>query len=782
MKLSIPHRLVAIFVLALPLHGQAQAVLDAQGLAPLDAQALAPLDGILEAEIAAGHVPGAVVLVGQGERVVYAKAFGRRAVRPADEAMTLDTVFDLASLTKVVATTPAILQLAARGVLSLDAPVARYWPEFAASGKAAITVRQLLAHTSGLPAGIDLRAAARPEQARRLLAAIRPIARAGGDPLYSDVNFAILGELVRRVSGQPLGVYAARNVFKPLGMNDTGFQPPAAKRPRIAPTDRENEPRRRGAVHDPLAARLGGVAGNAGLFGTAADLARYARALLAGGDGILAPATVTSMFSPQTYPAALPRGLGWRLGAPLASNRAALPPVGAAGHLGYTGTGLWIDPVTGIYVVILSNRVHLEGGDATPLRARAIAAVAAAVGPLPPERIAERRPELAARVAPYVPKAVAQPVRTGIDVLEAQAFAPLRGLRVGLLTNRGGVDGAGRRGIDVLFQAPSVALKAIFSPEHGLAANREGRVGDDTDALTGLPVYSLYGGVRRPGPTMLEGIDALVVDLPDAGARFYTYASTLALVMEAAAERGIKVLLLDRPNPIKAAVVQGPMLDPERRSFTGYWPLPVRHGLTLGEFARLFKGESGMALDLTVVPMQGYRRDMWHDDTGLPWLPPSPNLTSVAAAILYPGVGMIEGAEVSVGRGTDSPFELVGAPWLDGSRLAAEMEQLAIPGVRFTAAEFEPVVGPYAGERCRGVRLQVSDRDALDTPALGAALAQTLHRLYPQRFSLDKTLDSIGSQTTLDAIRAGTPLQEIVEDWRGVVGAFVLRRAPYLLY
>jgi uncharacterized protein YbbC (DUF1343 family)/CubicO group peptidase (beta-lactamase class C family) len=774
MRLSFPHRLAAILALALPLSGWAQAV--------LDAKSFAPLDGIVEAEIAAGHVPGAVVLVGQGERVVYAKAFGRRAIHPADEAMTLDTVFDLASLTKVVATTPAILQLAARGALSLDAPVARYWPEFAAAGKSAITVRQLLAHTSGLPAGIELRPATRPGQLRHQLATIRPVARAGGDPLYSDVNFLVLGELVRRVSGQSLDVYAAHSIFQPLGMGNTGFHPPAAKRRNIAPTRAESNLGQRGAVHDPLAARLGSVAGNAGLFGTAADLARYARALLAGGEGVLAPTTVTAMFTPQTIPAAPPRGLGWRIDAPLAGNRAALPPVGAASHLGYTGTGLWIDPITGVYVVVLSNRVYLERGDAAPLRARVIAAVAAAVGPLPPERIAERRPELAARVAPYVPKPVAQPVRTGIDALEAQAFAPLRGLRVALLTNRGGVDAAGRRSIDALFQAPEVALKAIFSPEHGLAANREGRVIDDSDALTGLPIHSLYGRVRKPSPQMLDGIDAIVVDLPDAGARFYTYASTLALVMEAAAEQGLKVWVLDRPNPINAAIVQGPMLDPERRSFTGYWPLPVRHGLTLGEFARLFKGESGLTLDLTVVPMQGYRRDMWYDDTGLPWLPPSPNLTSLAAAVLYPGVGMIEGAEVSVGRGTDTPFELVGAPWLDGGQLAAELERLELPGVRFTAAEFEPAVGPYAGKRCRGIRLQVIDRDALDTPALGIALAQTLHRRYPQHFSLDKTLDSIGNHATLDAIRAGKPLPEIVEGWRGIVGAFMVRRAPYLLY
>jgi uncharacterized protein YbbC (DUF1343 family) len=417
-----------------------------------------------------------------------------------------------------------------------------------------------------------------------------------------------------------------------------------------------------------------------------------------------------------------------------------------------------------------------------PLRARVIAALADALGPLPPARIAARWPRLAARIGPYLPKAVAVPVRTGIDVLEAQGFASLRGLRVGLLTNRSGVDAAGRRSIDVLFHAPGVTLAAIFSPEHGLKGNREGRVRDDTDALTGLRVHSLYNSMRRPTPEMLAGLDAIVVDLQDAGARFYTYPTTLAYMMEAAAERHLKVFVLDRPDPVNGIAVQGPLLDAGLRSFTGYWSLPVRPGLTLGEFARLFKAEARIDVDLTVIPMQGYRRAMWYDDTGLPWLPPSPNLTSLAAAVLYPGVGMVEGAEVSVGRGTETPFELVGAPWIDGPKLAAELGRQRLSGLTFTAADFTPATATYAGERCHGVRIQVLDRDLLDTPALGLALAVALARLYPEHFTLDKTLAAVGNQATLDAAHAGVASAQIVAGWQADLEGFRARRAEYLLY
>jgi len=745
----------------------------------LDA-AIAP---IVEAEVAAGHIPGAVVLIGEGNAVVYRRAFGQRAVVPTPEPMSVDTIFDLASLTKAVATTPAVLQLVEQGLLALDAPVARYWPSFAAQGKDAITVRQLLAHTSGLPAGMDVRPGTPPGEVLSRIASIKAQRHAGGDPLYSDLNFIVLGELVRRVSGLPLDEYCRRRLFQPLDMQDTGFLPPAVQLPRIAPTTWNGGGPRRGVVHDPLAARLGGVAGNAGLFGSADDLARLARAVLDNNPALLKPASVRNLFLPQTYPAAPPRSLGWQPQAPLAANRAALPPFGAINHLGYTGTGLWIDPLSGVYIVILSNRVHPNGGgDAAPLRARIVDAVASSLPALPAERIAAAYPELSERVAPYIPKAVPQPVRTGIDVLEADAFAPLRGLHIGLLTNRSGVDSGGRRDIDVLAHAPGVTLVTLFSPEHGLAANREGRIGDDSDSLSGLPVRSLYGNERRPTAAMLDGLDAVVVDLQDAGTRFYTYASTLAYLMEAAAAQGLRIIVLDRPNPLRADRVQGPLLDADRRGFTGYWPLPVRHGLTLGEFARLFQAEAKVDVQLQVVPMQGYRRDMWYDETGLPWLPPSPNLTNLAATLLYPGVGIVEGAEVSVGRGTPTPFEIVGAPWIDGPQLAAELNTLQLAGVHFRATRFQPVAGPYAGETCQGVRILIDDRDAIDTPTLGIALAASLHRLYPRHFTLDRILGNLGNRASLDAIRAGTPPSAIAAAGQDALSSYLTRRATFLLY
>ncbi|MBS0354469.1 MAG: DUF1343 domain-containing protein [Proteobacteria bacterium] len=768
-------RLWLLLVLLLSFHGVAGQLDNSR----LDV-AIAP---IVEAEIAAGHVPGAVVLIGEGDAVVYRRAFGQRALVPAPEPMTVDTIFDLASLTKAVATTPAVLQLVEQGLLALDTPVARYWPPFAAQGKDAITVRQLLAHTSGLPAGMDARPGTPPDEVLRRIASIKPQRRAGGDPLYSDLNFITLGELVRRVSGLPLDEYSRRRLFQPLDMLDTDFLPPAAQLPRIAPTTWNGGGPRRGVVHDPLAARLGGVAGNAGLFGNADDLARFARAVLHNNPALLKPASIRQIFLPQTYPAAPPRSLGWQPQAPLAANRAALPPFGAINHLGYTGTGLWIDPLSGVYIVILSNRVHPNGGgDAAPLRARIVDAVASALPALPAERIAATYPELSERVAPYIPKAVPQTVKTGIDVLEADAFAPLRGLRIGLLTNRSGVDAAGRRDIDVLAHAPGVTLVTLFSPEHGLAANQEGRIADDSDSLSGLPVRSLYGKDRRPTAAMLNGLDAVVVDLQDAGTRFYTYASTLAYLMEAAATQGLRVIVLDRPNPLRADRVQGPLLDADRRGFTGYWPLPVRHGLTLGEFARLFQAEAKVDVQLQVVPMQGYRRDMWYDDTGLPWLPPSPNLTNLTATLLYPGVGIVEGAEVSVGRGTPTPFEVIGAPWIDGPQLAAELNTLQLAGAHFRATRFQPVAGPYSDETCQGVRVIIDDRDAIDTPTLGIALAASLYRLYPSHFTLDRILGNLGNRASLDAIRAGTPPSAIAAAGQDALSSYLVRRAAFLLY
>lgn len=373
-------------------------------------------------------------------------------------------------------------------------------------------------------------------------------------------------------------------------------------------------------------------------------------------------------------------------------------------------------------------------------------------------------------------------VATGADLLARDGFSLLKGVRVGLITNHTGVTRAGARDVDLFARAPGVALASIFTPEHGLEGTAEGRVGSGVEPLTGIPVHSLYGETLRPTDAMLDGLQALVFDIQDSGARFYTYASTMAYAMEAAARRGIDFYVLDRPNPISGAVVQGPIMDADLKSFTGYFPLPTRHGMTMGELAGMFNAENHIGARLHVVAMQGYDRRDWYDDTALPWVPPSPNLRTLAATTLYVGVGMVEGANVSVGRGTDTPFELVGAPWIDARRLSRHLSRRHIAGVRFAPVEFTPTEDQYATEVCHGVRIALVDRRALDAPALGVELIAALHHLYPRVFALDKTLSMVGSTRVLASIKAGEDPKAIAASWRPGLDAFRRLRARYLLY
>jgi len=759
---------------------------------------LAHLETIIQDAIRAGDSPGAVLVVGHQGKVVYRRAFGYRALVPTATPMTEDTIFDVASLTKVVATTTAIMQLVEQGRLRLQDPVSEYWPEFKAGGKEEITVRELLTHYSGLRPDLDLK----PEwsgydTAMKMILEEKPVAEPGTRFIYSDINFEILGELVQRISGKPLDTYCAEHIFKPLGMKDTGFRPPAAWRERIAPTDfkpGEEKKIRLGEVHDPTAYNMGGVAGHAGLFSTGDDLAIFAQMLLEGGTyggvRVLSPLSVGKMTTPQTPPGAQAlRGLGWDIETRFSSPRGEFFPVGSYGHTGFTGTSLWIDPISKTYVILLTSRLHPEGkGDVVGLRGCVATLVASALGRGAAEGIlASGRPLTGAfelqNSYRRKPSRDGQ-VRTGIDVLVEQNFAALAGMRVGLVTNPTGRDAEGRRTIDLLFRAPGVRLKAVFSPEHGLAgtAAAGAPVASGRDARTGLPVYSLYGARTRPTPRMLAGLDALVFDLQDAGARFYTYITTLGYVLEAAAKKGIKVVVLDRPNPITGFLVEGPMLDEDLISFVGYHPMPVRHGMTVGELARMFNQEENIGAKLEVIPMRGWRRSDWYDDCGLPWIRPSPNLRNMTQAALYPGVAMVEGANVSVGRGTDTPFELVGAPWIDAGKLARYLNQRQIQGVRFMPVDFTPRRGPFAGRLCHGVNILLLDRMALNGPALGIEMASALFKLFPGNFQLDRTLRLIGARWVVDGIRNGRDPNWILQRSYVLLEPFRKLREKYLLY
>jgi uncharacterized protein YbbC (DUF1343 family) len=768
---------------------------------------LSVVDPIIQEAIRDHKIPGAVLLVGHGGKVVYRKAYGARALEPRREAMTADTIFDLASLTKVVATTTCVMQLFEQGKIKLNDPVARYLPEFAQNGKDDITVRQLLVHYSGLREDLDLSDRWSKDKwqgkdtAYRMAFAEKPVLPAGSRFLYSDINFITLGALVERVSGEPLEVYASRNVFQPLGMTHTRYRPPLTWKSKIAPTEYDdNHVMLRGVVHDPTAERMGGVAGHAGVFSTADDLAKFAQALLKGGGKVLAPVTVEKMTTPQQPPnATAVRGFGWDLDSPFSSNRGELLPLGSYGHTGFTGTSLWIDPTTDTYIILLTNAVHIhavrsEGGSAIALRTKVASAVAAALR----LTVSEQDRVRLAKITGYNESMAAGrrvnerngAVKTGIDVLEESNFYLLLGdapqRRVGLLTNQTGMDSQGRRTIDVLANTPRVALDAIFSPEHGVEGTQDTTaIGDTKDAVTGVAVYSVYGGsdaARRPSLDVLKKLDVLVIDLQNAGARFYTYETTLGYFLEAAAKAGIPVVVLDRPNPITGAVMQGPVGDAGHETFTNYFPLPVRHGMTMGELAQMFNAERGIHARLSVSPMQGWMRGDWFDETGLAWVNPSPNLRNLTEAALYPGVALIEGTNVSVGRGTDTPFEVVGAPWVNARELAQYLNGRGITGVRFVPVSFTPNASSYSGKACHGVNLVLLDRNGLDAPELGVELASALEKLYPQQFRMDAVKDMLVNAAAFEALTAGRDPRRITDDWREGIEAFQKMREKYLLY
>jgi uncharacterized protein YbbC (DUF1343 family) len=760
----------------------------------LERNALAKMDVEIHQAIAEGKLPGGVLwLEHQGQR--YFKAYGERAVEPEFEPMTRDTIFDAASLTKVVATAPAAMILIERGQLKLDEPVSTYLPTFTGEGKDAITLRHLMTHTSGLRPGLP----GRPEwsgyaKAIELACAEKTTNGPGTSFRYSDINYLVLGEVIRRVSGTNLDAFATREIFRPLKMINTSFLPPAAKRARIAPTQKVNGEILRGVVHDPTARRMGGVAGHAGLFTTATDLARFARMMLNGGelDGVrlFKPETVrlmTHVQSPEGVPAR--RGLGWDIDSSYSRPRGEVFPLGSYGHTGFTGTSIWIDPFSETFWIFLSNRVHPDGkGNILDLQktlgtlaARAVedfdfSYVPGSLPPRPPDK-STNGPPASARALSYEVAGVLN----GIDVLERQKFAPLKGLKIGLITNQTGRNRQRYPTIDLLLNAPGVQLKALFSPEHGLYGLADEPVGDSIDERTGLPVFSLYGKRRAPGPEQLRGLDALVFDLQDIGCRFYTYISTMGLALEAAGRTRIKFFVLDRVNPINGLSIDGPVLTGQT-SFVAYHPIPVRHGMTVGELAQMFKSERQLDVDLAVIRLEGWSRKMWFDETALPWANPSPNMRSATEAILYPGVGLLETTALSVGRGTGTPFEVVGAPYLHDVLLAAELNKAGLIGVRFVPVRFTPTDYVYKGQSCAGVNIILTDRARCNVVDIGITIAQTLHRLHPEQFGLDQFNRLLGHQETIAALDAGKSLEEIRGLWTADLASFKQRRAQFLLY
>ena len=743
---------------------------------------LTEIDAAIRLAITEGRTPGGVFWLEHGG-TTYHKAYGNRALEPQPEPISEDTIYDAASLTKVMATTPSVMKLVEDGKIDLDAPVSKYLPEFAGGAKDKVTIRNLMTHTSATASGVGGNWTGYENGIHQ--ACVQPLQGEPGKLFrYADTNFILLAEVVHKVSGKMVDEFAAENVFKPLGMRDTGYRPATTLKPRIAPTTRDTE---RGIVHDPTSRKMGGVAGHAGLFTTAEDTAKYCRMLL--GEGtlngvrILKPETVRLMISVQSPPTVLARrGLGWDLDTGYSGPRGRWFPLGSYGHTGWTGGSFWIDPFSKSFVIFLSNRNHpTEAGNVLPLR-RTLGTIAAEAIPdfnflhvpnaLKPTEVTITDP-------PRGLSGTTATVFNGIDVLARERFARLKGLRVGIITNHTGIDRQRRRNIDLLAKADGVQLTAIFSPEHGLAGKLDEKVGDSKDTATGLPIFSLYGEHRAPTAEQLSNVDILVYDIQDVGCRFYTYSSTLGECLAAAGKEKKKFMVLDRPNPVGGLAVEGPVRDGES-SFVAWHDVPLRHGMTVGELARMFNDERHLGADLSVVSCEGWTRGLWFDETTLPWVNPSPNMRSLTAAALYPGIGVLEFCNISVGRGTDRPFEYVGAPYLNDRNLANLLNAANLSGVRFLPVHFTPTASVFASKECSGVQILVLDRRTMNAVDVGLEIARALQSESGKEWQAEKLTKLLVHPATLKGILDQRDLSAIKTAWVDQREAFAVRRLKYL--
>ncbi|MEK7725458.1 MAG: exo-beta-N-acetylmuramidase NamZ domain-containing protein [Acidobacteriota bacterium] len=793
------------------------------------------IETLVNKDIADKKLPGAVVIVGRKGKIVYRKAFGNRSLVPTVEKMTIDTIFDVASLTKVVATSTSVMVLLDTGQLRLNDTVGKFIPEIEDKDAKSITVQQLLTHVSGYQPDFDLREKWLG-RGGMLNALYKEKLRnpPGTRFVYSDIGFIVLAEIVQRVTKKDVALFADENVFAPLGLETTGFGRVENSANvensgdganivplfRIAPTENvkgqqnylgskfdgtETQGNRilRGQVHDPTAFRMNGVAGHAGLFSTADDLARYCQMILNAGilDGtrILSPATIALMTKPNVVSeTGDTRGLGFDMNTSFSQNRGEFFPLGSVGHTGFTGTGIWIDSSSETFYVFLSNRVHPDGkGDVTPLRAKVASIVASSINDLTPSKIRETEVNYFASVMPQIEKFKSQ-IRTvqttirnpqsaivlnGIDVLEKNNFKELNGLRIGLVTNHTGRNRLGKQTIDILKEAKNVQLISLFSPEHGIRGQLDQeKIVDSIDEKTGLPIYSLYGETRRPKPEQLQNLDVLIFDIQDIGTRFYTYISTLRNVMEEAAKAKIKVIVLDRPNPINGIDVEGGLADEDKLNFIAAHTIPVRHGMTVGEMAQLMNAERKIGADLSVIKLENWTRQMWFDETNQTWVNPSPNMRSLTQATLYPGIGLMEFTNLSVGRGTDTPFEVVGAPWLDGQKLALYLNQKNIPGVRFVPTRYKPNASVFKDQECGGINIVITEREKFKPVRVGLEIASALRILFPNDWKVDNYSRLWLNAQVFEMFKQGKSIDEIERGWNEKLNAFKTRRASYLLY
>ncbi len=693
--------------------------------------------------------PGAVAYVGNLERTLFRQAIGMRQLEPAAHPAEPDTLYDLASLTKTVATTTAILLLYEDGELDLDAPVTEFLPIEAYSN---ITLRHLLTHSAGLVAGgAYFREVSSTSEMIERFAKRDLDWPPGARRRYSDVGFILLGQIVELAAKDSLDAFCRERIFEPLHMEDTAFNPPKQLAARAAATERCGWRGRVmvGQVHDENAYAVGGVSGHAGLFSTADDLARYCRGLLEG--ALLRESTIEEMIRPGQVPTYPWQGLGWQVAPWESGAQGYLPSRRAFGHSGWTGVSLWIDPDPGVFSILLGNTCHPSRSDRQNRAFRGIFHAAAAKCLYP----------------------VRSAAHTGLDRLLLDEFAPLKDRRFALLTNHASVDAWGRHIIKLLDLDSSLQLKRLYSPEHGIRGQAE--AGEDVASESGpIPVTSLYGDRKRPTDEELDEIDVLVVDLQDVGSRYYTYMATMKECMAACADKGIPLLVLDRPNPIGGAVLEGPIAT-NTDTPVSCAAIPVRHAMTMGELALYFAAHEfeRPRPSVQVYPLDNWRRDLYFNDLSLPWAPPSPNIPSAETALLYVGTCLFEGTNLNEGRGTDTPFHVLGAPWLDAVAVLRQIAPEESQGAVLEPITYTPVSMPgrasnprYQDEVCRGVRIRIRDRMALRPFTLALALIQAIRNRHADQFEWTGMFDLLaGGPALRDELEAGDAALTIVNRW-----------------
>jgi uncharacterized protein YbbC (DUF1343 family) len=706
-----------------------------------------PLQQWLETAVRRAKAPGASAYVGRHDETLFSGFTGQRQLLPESKPVESDTLYDLASLTKVIATTTAVMRLRDEGALDLDQPVGEVVPVPAFR---AFTFRHLLTHTSGL-IGYDTwyKEVSSINEILQRLSTLPLASPPGVRRVYSDFGFMLLGKAVELLAGDSLDAYCRKHIFAPMAMFDTTYRPPEDWRNRCAATEQSAWRGRVmvGEVHDEHAYAVGGVSGHAGLFSTVGDVAKFCRALLHG--HLLPRKTLDEMATLGQVPSYPWQGLGWKIDPWRESTDGFLPSRAAIGHTGWTGTNLWIDRASGLYAILLSNTCH-------------------------PSRT-QRDNRLLRRVfftgASSAHRFGAINVHTGLDRVLWDSFESLRGKRVAVLTNLAAVDQLGRPLPEVFALDPSVSIKRYFSPEHGFHGQEEaGRRVKKQSAPA--PVISLYGDQKRPTPAQLADIDLLVVDLPDVGARYYTYPATMKACLEACAEARKPVLVLDRPNPLGGVVLEGPVTR-QVGSDVCWGPVPIRHGMTLGELALFFKATvfANTKLDVRVSLLDGWTRERWFDECSLPWMPPSPNLPTAETALLYVGMCLFEGVNLNEGRGTDTPFKLIGAPWLDAERAAAAIDPLEAIGCQIEVSDYTPRPIPgksshpvYENELCQGISLRVTDPAQIRPFTLAVALLRAIRRNHPDQFAWKPFFDILaGGPWLREKIEAGTPALDLAQ-------------------